>query len=100
MILGTLYLDHKRNYEVNGNPVPYESALTDLDLPTLSERREVLTTKFAIKTFGNERHKDFFELKSYIRHCSRIKATIQEQTYDSRYIRMLPSLLCQELVLM
>ena len=87
MILGTIYLDHKRYYRVNGNPVSYKSALTHLNLLTLTERREALTTKFAIQTFKNERHKDFFEIKSNIRHCSRLKPIIQEHTCNTERLK-------------
>ena len=87
MILGTCYIDHKRYYKVKGQLVSYESALNHLDLLTLAERREVLTTKFAMQTFRNERHKDFFEIKSNIRHCSRIKPTIQEHTCNTERLK-------------
>ena len=87
MILGTFYLDHKRYYKVKGHPVSYETALNHLDLLTLAERRDVLTTKFAIQTFRNERHKDFFELKTNIRHCSRFKPTIQEHTCNTKRLK-------------
>ena len=87
MILGTVYLDHKRYYKVKGHPVSYETALNHLDLLTLAERRDVLTTKFAIQTFRNERHKDFFELKTNVRHCSRSKPTIQEHTCNTKRLK-------------
>merc|ERR1712055_883548 len=87
MILGTIYLDHKRYYRVNGNPVSYKSALTHLNLLTLTERREALTTKFAIQNFKNERHKDFFEIKSNIRHCSRLKPIIKEHTCNTERLK-------------
>ena len=87
MILGTVYLDHKRYYKVKGHPVSYETALNHLDLLTLTERRDVLTTKFAIQTFRNERHKDFFELKTNFRHCTRSKPTIQEHTCNTKRLK-------------
>ena len=87
MILGTFYLDHKIYYKVKGHPVSYKIALNHLDLPTLAERREVLTTKFAMQTYRNERHKDFFEIKSNIRHCSRFKPTIQEHTCNTERLK-------------
>ena len=55
--------------------------------PPLAERRESLTTKFAIQTFKNERHKDFFEIKSNIRHCSRLKPIIQEHTCNTERLK-------------
>ena len=65
----------------------YEAALNHLDQPILAEQREILTTKFAIQTFKNERHKDFFEIKTNIRHCSRLKPTIQEHTCNTERLK-------------
>ena len=78
--MGTIYIDHKRYYKVNGKAVSYEGALTHLDLPTLAERRESLTGKFALETFKNERHNGFFEEKLNVRPNSRQNPIIQEQT--------------------
>ena len=86
-ILGTIYLDYKRYYKVNGQPVSYKSALTYLKLPSLAERRETLTTKFAVQTFRNERHSDFFERKSYTRPSSRRKSIIHEPTCTTERYR-------------
>ena len=55
-------------------------ALVHLDLPTLAEWIETITSKFTLETFKNERHKGFFEEKSNIRSRSRYKPIIQEQT--------------------
>ena len=87
IILGTIYLDHKRYYKVNGQPVSYKSALTYLKIPSLAERRETLTTKFAVQTFRNERHNDFFERKSYSRPSSRHKSIIHEPTCTTERYR-------------
>ena len=87
IILGTSYQDHKRLYLVRGQPVPYKSALTYLNLPSLAERRESLATKFAIQTFSNERHNDFFERKSNYRPGSRYKPSIQEHTCTTERYR-------------
>ena len=80
LILGTIYIDHKRYYKVNGKAGSYEEALTHLDLQTLAERRESLTGKFALETFKNERHNGFFEEKLNVRTNSRQNPIIQEQT--------------------
>ena len=90
IILGTFYKEHKRFYIVGGQPVSYESALTYLKLPSLAERREILTTKFAIQTFKNERHNDFFERKSNYRPGSRHKPSIQEHTCTTERYRNAP----------
>ena len=87
IILGTIYLDHVRYYKVNGQPVSYKSALKYLNIPSLAERRETLTSKFAIQTFRNERHNNFFERKSYSRPGIRQKSTIQEPTCNTERYR-------------
>ena len=87
IILGTIYIDYRRHYKVNGQPVPYKSALKYLNLPPLDERRENLTTKFALQTFRNERHNNFFERKSYSRPNSRYKPTIHEPTCTTERYR-------------
>ena len=87
IILGTIYLDYRRHYKVNGQPVPYKSALKYLNLPPLDERRENLTTKFALQTFRNERHNNFFERKSYSRPNSRFKPIIHEPTCTTERYR-------------
>ena len=61
LILGTIYIDYKRYYRVNGQPVSYKEALKHFDLPTLAERRETLATKFALDTFKSGSHCEFFE---------------------------------------
>ena len=60
IILGVIYIDYKRYYSLDDKIVSYEQALQTLSLTTLNERREVLTTKFAIDTARNEKHSDFF----------------------------------------
>ena len=60
IILGCVYIDNKRFYNLDNNCVSYEEALQKLSLTTLNERREVLTAKFAIDTARNEKHNDFF----------------------------------------
>ena len=60
LILGNTYVNYERCYKVNGETVPYETALKYLEIPKLAERRESLTRTFAIDTFNNERHKVFF----------------------------------------
>ena len=63
LILGIQYVEHRRYYRVKGQPVSYETALSHCNLTSLKHRREVLTSKFAIETFKNERHKHFFKEK-------------------------------------
>ena len=61
LILGTTYIDYRRYYKINGQPVSYELALKSCDLTPLAERRENLTIKFALDTYNNPLHKDFFK---------------------------------------
>ena len=60
IILGCVYIDNKRYYNLNNNIVSYEHALQKLSLTPLHERRKVLTSKFAIDTARNVKHYDFF----------------------------------------
>ena len=61
LILGTTYIDYRRYYKINGQPVSYELALKSCDLTPLAERRENLTIKFALDTYNNPLHKDLFK---------------------------------------
>ena len=45
---------------MDNNIVTYEQALQKLSLTPLNDRREVLTSKFAIDTARNEKHNGFF----------------------------------------
>ena len=83
LILGTIYIENRRHYKVNGQAVSYETALNHLELPTLAERRENLTGKFTLETFKNERYKGFFKEKVNVRPNSRYKPEIQEETYTT-----------------
>ena len=80
LILGTIYIDHKQYYKVNGKAVPYTDALKYCDLPTLSERRETLTTNFALETYKSGLHKDFFEEENADRPNTRSKPKVKEHT--------------------
>ena len=80
LILGTTYVENKRYYKVKGEALPYEVALTNLKLPTLVERREALTRKFALDTFNNPNHKGFFNEISNARPNARFKPAVQEYT--------------------
>ena len=48
---------------VNNEPLSYENALNELGLKSLEQRREILTSKFAIQTMKNDKHKDIFQEK-------------------------------------
>ena len=78
LILGTIYIDHRRFYRVKNNPVSYEQALKSCDLAPLNERREILTKNFAYDTFKNPKHKDFFEEITEPRPNTRFKPTVKE----------------------
>ena len=78
IIFGTTYIDHKRYYKINGQPVSYELALKACDLPSLAERRENLTTKFAHDTYNNPMHKEFFQSLPDSRPKTRSNPKVQE----------------------
>ena len=79
LILGTVYEDYKRYYRVNGKAVSYENALVHSKLTSLKDRRESLTTKFAIDTAMNIRHKNFFEKKVKIGPQTRSTSVVKEK---------------------
>ena len=86
LILGTIHIDHKRYYKVNGKPVPSKEALIHCELPTLEERRDTLTRKFALETYRSGLHKEFFEAKDVNRPNTRFKSKVKEPTCNtSRY---------------
>ena len=80
LILGTIYIEHKRYYRVNGRPVSYKEALRYCELPTLEERRETLTRKFALETYRSGLHKEFFEAENVNRPNTRFKPKVKEPT--------------------
>ena len=61
LIFGTIYIDYRRYYKINGQPVSYEHALKLCDLTFHAVRRENLTTKFALDMYKNPMHKDLFK---------------------------------------
>ena len=81
LILGTTYVNFERRYKVNCKAVTYEVALKHLKIPKLVVRRESLSRKFAIDTFNNVRHKDFFEKKSIVRPNARFNPIVHEETW-------------------
>ena len=79
LIFGTVYINYKRYYRIKNQPVPYERALQMCDLPSLAERRNELSIKFAHNTYENPRHKDFFKELPSSRPNTRSKQKVQEQ---------------------
>ncbi|CAL4155241.1 unnamed protein product, partial [Meganyctiphanes norvegica] len=63
IIFGIQYIDNNRYYMINKETSPYNEALHKLQLPSLQERREILTGKFALQTMKNEKHSDIFQEK-------------------------------------
>ena len=57
MILGISYIDHKRYFKVDNNLESYEDALKSLNLESLHQRREELTTNFA-KNLWKSKHRN------------------------------------------
>ena len=63
MIFGIKFKDNKIYYTINNELLNYEQALKVLGLTSLEERREILTSKFALQTMNNERHRNIFQMK-------------------------------------
>ena len=78
IILGCVYVDNKRYYSLDNKIVSYDEALQKLSLTTLNQRREVLTTKFAIDTARNEKHNGFFIKKQIHNIATRNMFVIEE----------------------
>ena len=79
MILGTMYIEHKRYYKFRNMPVSYEFALQKYGLTTLLQRREVLTQKFALETVKNPNHRNMFEFIQAKNMTTRNSHTVQEK---------------------
>ena len=78
IILGLIFIDYKRYYSLDNKILSYEQALQALSLTTLNERREALTTKFAIDTARNMKHNDFFIKKQPHKIATRNMFVIEE----------------------
>ena len=63
IIFGIVYIDNKRLYKIDRLTVNYKKLLKIIGLPSLYERREALTNKFALQTFNNKAHKSMFHEK-------------------------------------
>ena len=63
IILGVKYIDNRRYYKFNNETLKYETALEKTGLVPLSERREILTSKFALQIVNSERHQSMFQFK-------------------------------------
>ena len=57
IILGIKYVDYKLYYKLDNNLVSYESALDNLKLESMEQRREGLTVSFAKKLFKSSLHR-------------------------------------------
>ena len=63
IIFGIVYKDNKRLYKLGQSTVNYKKLLEIIGLPSLYDRREALTNKFALQTFNNKAHKSMFQEK-------------------------------------
>ena len=77
IVLGA-YIYYRWYYKINGRPVSYEHALKLCDLTSLAERRENLTTMFALDMYKNPMHKDFFKSLPDSRPNTRTKQKIYD----------------------
>ena len=86
IIFGIQYIDNNRYYMINKETSPYTEALQKLQLPSLQERREILTGKFALQTMKNEKHSDIFQEKQEQEINLRNKLKVKEMHCNtSRY---------------
>ena len=85
-ILGCTYIDFKRHYKVGDELLSYNDTLKKLELTTLKERREVLTTNFAITTAQSKLHEDMFTKRKSQNIKTRNTFVIEEPfCYTDRY---------------
>ena len=63
IILRVVFVENRKLYKLNNKIIRYEEVLEKLGLETLSDRREILTGKFALQLVQSERHKDMIETK-------------------------------------
>ena len=70
---------------VNNEPLSYENALNELGLNSLEQRREILTSKFALQTMKNEKHKNLFQEKEYHARNLRNKPRVKELNCNTKH---------------
>ena len=86
IILGVKYIDNRRYYKFNNETLKYEVALEKTGLVPLSDRREILTNKFALQIVNSERHQNMFQFKQK-KTQTRSNALFQEERYYSERFR-------------
>ena len=86
IILGVKYIDNRRYYKLNNETLNYEAALEKTGLVPLSDRREILTSKFALQIINSERHQSMFQVK-HKKIQTRSNALFQEERYYSERFR-------------
>ena len=96
LILGTTYVNFERRYKVNCKAVTYEAALKYLKIPLLAVRRESLSRKFAIDTFNNVRHKDFFVKKAMSDQMLDLNPLFKRKLVELTDSGIQPSHICQD----
>ena len=82
IILGVTYIENKRYYKFNNQVLSYGSVIEKLGLISLSERREILTNSFALKTFKQGIHKEMFQEKVNV-ISTRNPSVVVERQYNS-----------------
>ena len=83
MILGTIYIKHKRYYNIENKAKTYDEVLQKYELTTLKQRREVLTQNFALETIKNESHKNMFTFTQEKTIMTRSKRIVHEEKYNT-----------------
>ena len=72
-------IDNKRYYTFENKHLSYNEALEKTGLVSLDKRREILTGKFALDAFKNERHNDIFTKKVNERAAGRYEPKVREK---------------------
>ena len=60
IVLGTVYVNNRKRYRVENELCSYNDTLQLMGLTTLINRREVLTSKFALDVVRSEIHSNMF----------------------------------------
>ena len=87
IILGVTYIDYKRYYKFNNQVLSYGNVIRKLGLIPLSERREILTNNFALKTFKQGIHKKMFQEKENVISTRNPNVVVERQYNSDRHYK-------------
>ena len=87
MIFRVMYIDNKRYYKFELKVLSYGSVIEKHGLIYLSERREILTNSFALKTFKQGIHKEMFQEKVNVISTRNPSVVIERQYNSDRHYK-------------